>query len=192
MDQKKVNIIEEHIVFDEFLKIKKGKLQHTMPDGEMSPKLERLYLDRNDAVAAVVYLEDEDAYLFTNQFRYPTYEKGGGWIIELVAGIVEEGEEAEDSMKREIMEELGYKTSNVEYLTTFFLSPGGTSERIHLYLCHSSSAEKKNEGGGAEDENEGIEVIKYRREEVVEKLKNNSFQDAKTIIGMMMALKTLP
>lgn len=189
MNSEKVNIKEEKIVFDDFLKIKKGKLQFSLPDGEMSPEVERLYLDRNDAVAAVVYLEDEDSYLFTRQFRYPSYEKGGGWITELVAGIVEDGEEAEDSMKREILEELGYQISNIKYLTTFFLSPGGTSERIHLYLCNSSTTQKKNEGGGAEDENEGIEVLKYSREEVAEKLKTNSFQDAKTIIGMMMALK---
>jgi len=189
MNEEKVNIIEENIVFEEFLKIKKGKLRHTMPDGGMSPELERLYMERNDAVAAVVYLEDEDAYLFTRQFRYPTYEKGGGWMTELVAGIVEDGEQAEDSMKREILEELGYKISNIKFMTTFFLSPGGSSERIHLYLCHSSAAEKKNEGGGAEDENEGIEVLKFSRSEVEERLKNNSFEDAKTIIGMMMAFK---
>ncbi|HSJ67044.1 MAG TPA: NUDIX hydrolase [Anditalea sp.] len=189
MNEKKVNIIEEKLVFDDFLRVKKGKLQHSMPDGEMSPELNRLYLDRNDAVAAVVYLDDEDSYLFTKQFRYPTYEKGSGWMIELVAGIVEEGEEPEESMKREIMEELGYQITNIEFLTTFFLSPGGTSERIHLYICQCSSAQKMNEGGGAEDENEGIEVIKFSREEVVEKLKSNTFQDAKTIIGMMMAIK---
>jgi len=109
MDKEKVNIKEEKIVFDDFIKIKKGKLQFSMPDGNMSPLLDRLYLDRNDAVAAVVYLEDEDKYLFTRQFRYPTYEKGGGWMIELVAGIVEEGEETEESLKREIVEELGYQ-----------------------------------------------------------------------------------
>jgi len=188
MDEK-VNIKDEKIVFDDFVKVKKGKLQHSMPNGSMSPEMERVYMDRNDAVAAVLYLEDEDAYLFTRQFRYPTYEKGGGWMTELAAGIIEDGENAEESMKREILEELGYQITDIRYLSTFFLSPGGTSERIHLYLCHSSAAEKMNEGGGAEDENEGIEVIKYSREEVVDKLKANSFQDAKTIIGMMMALK---
>jgi nudix-type nucleoside diphosphatase (YffH/AdpP family) len=188
MNKEIVNIKEEKIVFDDFLKIKKGKVQYSLPDGEMSPLLDRLYLDRNDAVAAVIYLKDEDKYLFTRQFRYPTYEKGGGWVIELVAGIVEDGEEAEESMKREILEELGYEVSEIVYLTTFFLSPGGTSERIHLYLCQSSSSLKIEDGGGAEDENEGIEIIKYSRGEVAERLSTNAFEDAKTIIGMMKAL----
>jgi len=189
MNQEIVNIKEEKIVFDDFLQIKKGKLQFSLPDGEMSPELERLYLDRKDAVAAVVYLQDEDKYLFTRQFRYPTYEKGGGWMVEIVAGIVEDGEEAEDSMKREILEELGYQVSDLIYLSTFFLSPGGTSERIHLYLCQCTSDQKVESGGGAEDENEGIEVMKYSRGEVAEKLTTNGFKDAKTIIGMMTALK---
>ncbi|KEO74486.1 NUDIX domain-containing protein [Anditalea andensis] len=189
MKHKKVNISSEKVVFDDFLKVKKGKIQFTMPNGEMSPVLDRLYVDRNDAVAAVVYLEDEDTYLFTRQFRYPTYAKGGGWVTELVAGIVEEDETYEDSIKREILEELGYEVKSIEFLSSFFLSPGGTSERIHLYLCHSTTAHKKNEGGGAEDENEGIEVIQYSRAEINDLLQNSGIQDAKTLIGLMMVFK---
>jgi len=51
------------------------------------------------------------------------------------------------------------------------------------------SDQKINAGGGADDENEGIEVIKYSRAEVAEMLSTNRFQDAKTIIGMMTALR---
>jgi len=189
MKKEEVDIKEEKLVFDDFFKIKKGKLQHSLPDGNMTPVIDRLSFERKDSVAAVVHLEDEDAFLFTRQFRYPTYEKAGGWLTELVAGGIEDGEEPEESMKREIEEELGYEVTNIKHLTTFFASPGGTSERIHLYICHSSASNKVSDGGGAEEENEGIEVIKFSRAETEKKLETNGFQDAKTIIGMMMALK---
>jgi len=185
----KVNIQDERLVFDDFFKIKKATLQFSLPNGKMSPSIKRLNFERKDAVAAVVFVEDEDAFLFTRQFRYPTYAKAGGWLIELAAGIIEENEEPKATMEREILEELGYKVTETKYLTTFFVSPGGSSERNHLYLCHTSSKLKVNSGGGAEGENEGIEIIKYTRQQVMDKLQNNEFQDAKTLIGLLMTLK---
>lgn len=189
MKKEKVNIQEENLVYDGFFKLKKAKLQYALPNGEMSPMVDRLCFERKDAVAAVVYLKDEDAFLFTRQFRYPTYEKTGGWLIELAAGIMEENESGESTLKREILEELGYEVESVRFLTTFYVSPGGTSERNHLYYCETNSKKKVQSGGGAKDENEGIEIIKYSMQEVKEILKNNEFIDVKTILGLMMALQ---
>lgn len=189
MKNEEVHIQEEKLVYDGFFKLKKAKLKYAMPDGEMSPLVDRLCFERRDAVAAVVYLEDEGAFLFTRQFRYPTYEKTGGWLIELAAGIMEDNESPEATIKREILEELGYEVDETQFLTTFYVSPGGTSERNHLYFCKTNSNNRVQSGGGAKDENEGIEIIKFSKDEIKEKLKNNDFIDVKTILGLMMALQ---
>jgi 8-oxo-dGTP pyrophosphatase MutT (NUDIX family) len=53
------------------------------------------------------------------QFKYPTYEKGSGWIVETVAGILEPGETPEAALRRETLEETGYEIALLEPIATF-------------------------------------------------------------------------
>ncbi|MBT0811963.1 NUDIX hydrolase [Litoribacter ruber] len=189
MKDNQAKIIKEETVFDNHFKIKKATLQITKPNGEWSEEMERMNFERGDSVAAVIYIQDKDEYLFTRQFRYPTYQTDNGWILELVAGSVEEGEEPIETLKREIMEEAGFETDEPVHLSTFFVSPGGTSERIHLYLCNTSSDRQKEQGGGAEEENEHIELVFLSKEDVKRRLAAQEFNDAKTLIGLLQTIK---
>jgi len=132
-----------------------------------------------------VYHEDWKEFVLVNQFRYPTYKKGPGWITELVAGTLEEGESPGACMRRELEEEIGYNTSILTHISTFYVSPGGTSERIHLYYATINEALKVSEGGGLATENEDILMERYNRNNLMEALKNGEIQDAKTIIALM-------
>ncbi|WP_143961852.1 NUDIX domain-containing protein [Litoribacter populi] len=189
MEDNQAKIIKEEIVFDDHFKIKKATLQITKPNGEWSNEMDRLNFERADSVAAVIYLEDKDEYLFTKQFRYPTFHKVDGWILELVAGTMEDSESPEETLKREILEEAGFETDDPIFLNSFFVSPGGTSERIHLYLCKTRSDRQIEKGGGAEEENEHIELIFLSKEEVKRRLANHGFKDAKTLIGLLQTIK---
>lgn len=106
--------------------------------------------NRGHSVAALVYNTETKRYLFTEQYR------GGaeGLMIEIVAGKMEEGEKTQESIKREIVEELGYKTDKVVHMTDFYLSPGGSSEVMALFYVEVS--EKIGEGGGIDGENINI------------------------------------
>jgi len=114
----------------------------------MTPSLKRLVFERGDSVAAIVYHRDYKRLLFLRQFRYPTYDKGPGWITEVVAGMQERDEPAEEALKREILEETGYEASPIEPIATFYVSPGGSSERIVLFYVEVTSANKTGRGGG--------------------------------------------
>jgi nudix-type nucleoside diphosphatase (YffH/AdpP family) len=126
--------------------------------------------------------------LFTNQFRYPTTKEKNGWILELTAGSIESDESASERAKKEVEEEIGYKINEMEFINSFFVSPGGSSERIMLYYSEVDSTNKVFEGGGLKSEKEDIQLVKIKREEVIEQLKNNKIRDAKTIIGIQWFL----
>jgi nudix-type nucleoside diphosphatase (YffH/AdpP family) len=183
----KYEILEEKVVFDDFFKIKKAKIKHDTFNSDPI-EVSRLCFERGDSVAILLYEKDTDSLLFTNQFRYPTTGKDTGWILELTAGGVEQGEDPSETAKREIEEEIGYVVKDVELISTFFVSPGGTSERILLYYAEVESTEKVHNGGGVIYEKEDIQLVKLGTNEVKVMFSEQRFMDAKTIIGLQWFL----
>lgn len=181
----RVEIHSRQRVFDRFFQIDEAELAYERFDGHMTPLLKRMVFERGDSVAAVVYHLDEKRLLFLRQFRYPTYEKGPGWMTEVVAGMQEHGEPAEDALRRELLEEIGYQTSHLETIATFYVSPGGSSERITLFYVEVTAADKVAAGGGLVEENEDILTVAYSPEEVAQAVAGGEIQDAKTLIGIL-------
>ncbi|GEQ86739.1 ADP-ribose pyrophosphatase [Patiriisocius marinistellae] len=180
-------IIKEETVFDDFFKIKKAKIEHDLFNSNVI-EVDRLSFERGDSVAILIYEKDTDSLLFTNQFRYPTIKENNGWIIELTAGTLETDEEPEKRVKKEVEEEIGYQVKELEFINSFFVSPGGSSERIFLYYSEVNAADKVFKGGGMKYEKEDIQLIKIKTKEVIEALNNNLFRDAKTLIGVQWFL----
>ncbi len=185
---KKVEIIEEKTVRDGFFKVIKARLRYENFNGswvEPSP-LEKI--ERGDLVAALIWNKDTRKVVLVEQFRYPTYEPekhGTGWITEVAAGVIEKGEEPQETVKRELIEEIGYKVETLEHIGDFYVSPGGSTEKIFLYYAEVRSVDKIAQGGGVEQENEDIRILEYSWEEILSMLNNGEFNDAKTVIALM-------
>ena len=185
---KRVLVHERTRIFDDFFKVEEAYVSHELFDGTMGPKVRRLVFERGDAVAAVIYNRDSERVLLIEQFRFPTYDKGPGWTIELVAGIVDGDEAPEDAIRREIHEEAGYEVERLEKISTFYLSPGGSSERVHLYHAEVSASGLTGEGGGRHDEHEDIKAHWLSLGDVADRLAAGGIPDAKTIIGLQWLL----
>jgi nudix-type nucleoside diphosphatase (YffH/AdpP family) len=181
----RVEIHSRRRIFDGFFKIEEADLAYERFDGTMTPPLKRLVFERGDSVAAIVYHREEKRLLFLRQFRYPTYEKGPGWLTEVVAGMQEHGEPAEVALRREVVEELGYEVAHLEPITTFYVSPGGSSERIILFYAEVNAAGKVGPGGGLVEENEDIVTVSWSPAELAEAVATGQIQDAKTLIGIL-------
>jgi len=178
-------------VFDGFFKIDEVEVSYERFDGQMSKRLRRLCFERGDSVAAIIFNPDLQRAVFVNQFKYPTYEKGPGWIIETVAGTVEDGEAPESAVRREVLEEIGYEAQKVDLIATFYVSPGGSSERVLLYYVEVCAAGKVARGGGIPSEGEDIETVEFSVDELDALLSMGSIQDAKTIVGIQWLQKRL-
>ncbi len=185
---KKVEILDKKRVFSGFLNMEEVTARFEKHNGEMSLPVKRLMVERGDAVAAILWDKDKKEVLLTNQFRLPAYEKGPGWLWELVAGSVEAGEAPEACMIREIEEEAGYSVASLRHISTFYTSPGGTSERILLYFAVVGAADKTSEGGGLESENEDILTEGFSLDRLREACANGEICDAKTYAGALWLL----
>jgi nudix-type nucleoside diphosphatase (YffH/AdpP family) len=188
---RKVEIEATKRILDDFFKVDEARLRFERFDGSMSPLVRRLCFERGDSVAALIFNPRSGLITLVNQFKFPTHAKGPGWITETVAGMIDKNESAEDAVRREVLEETGYKVSNMEHISTFYVSPGGSSERIILYYAEVGDQEKIQTGGGVVSENEDIALVELSLSEAVERLKNGHIADAKTIIGIMWLAERL-
>ncbi len=184
----KVEVFSERRLLDDFFRVDEARVSFERFDGSMTPPVRRLVFERGDSAAAVVFDRDANALLFTEQFRFPAYRKAGGWLLEIMAGMVDAGEMPEATLRRELAEELGYRAGTVESVATFFVSPGGSSERIHLFYAEVTAAMRAGTGGGIASEHEDIRIVRRSVDEARLALAEGRFADAKTIIGVQWFL----
>ncbi len=181
----KVDLVDRRTVYDGFVRLEEATLRHERFDGSMSDEVTRLNVDRGDSAAAVVLDVDAGQVILTEQFRYPAHTADGGWILELPAGSVKDGEEPAEAMKRELVEELGYEAPNLRHVSTFYSSPGASSERIWLYLAEVRDSDRVAEGGGAADEGEDIRAVPLPVDRIPEAVAEGRIRDAKTLVGLL-------
>jgi len=182
---KKVLIERKRYILDDFFKIEEAYMRFEQFNGEMSPLLRQLTLERGNSVAVLVFNRSTDKLILIRQFRYPTYRNGDGWTIETIAGMVDPGETPEESARRESQEETGLSIDRFEPITAFYPSPGGSSEKIYLYYCEVSGEQAKyKKSGGLLAVGEDIKVIELTLAEALAKIKTGEIADAKTIIGI--------
>lgn len=180
---RRVTVHSKRRVFDAFFKIDEAEVSFELFDGTMSQPVKRLNFERGDSVAAIVYNRDSGMVVLVEQFEYPTYDKGPGWIVETVAGMAEPGETPESALRREVLEELGYGIEELEHIATFYVSPGGSSERVVLYYAEVSDKGRSGPGGGLASEGEDVRAVELSPTDLGRLITQGEIHDAKTLIA---------
>lgn len=177
-----------HVLFQ----IEEATLTHEKFTGGMMPDLTRINFERGDGVGVLLYAEDSDEVVLIEQFRYPVYASRSepdhpqkGWLLEIVAGIKDA--DGHVVAKRELFEETGFEISKpLTHLSTFYLSPGGCSEQMELYLAHVKKADGVQTHTGLKSEAEDIRTHHISRKKTKDMIAEGKIRDAKTIIALMM------
>jgi nudix-type nucleoside diphosphatase (YffH/AdpP family) len=182
-DMRKVEVISGARIFDDFFQIEEARLRFERYGGGMGPVVRRLKFERGDSAAALLVDPRRKCVYLTEQFKYPTLGKADGWIVEIVAGTMEAGEGAEATIRREILEEVGFEVDTLESIADFFVSPGSSSERIFLFYAAVSDSARKSRGGGLAAENEDIRVMEWPLEDFLSRVRSGTLRDAKTLVA---------
>ena len=181
----KVQIEKKNRILDDFFKVEEVHFRYERFDGQMSPLVRRLNFDRGDSVAVLLFNPKSRHILLVNQCKYPAYEKGPGWITETVAGMIEKNESPESAVRREVEEETGYNVGRLEHISTFYVSPGGSSERIILYYAEVDENNKIEAGDGVASEDEDIMPVELSLTDAFKQIQSGEIADAKTIVGIL-------
>jgi len=127
---------------------------------------------------AIVAIDQEGYVTLVRQTREAVRTQ----LVELPAGTLEAGEEPLASAQRELAEEVGLRGGRWRELAAFYTTPGFCRERMHLFL-----AEDVERGEATPEEDEDVEVVRWRVEEIAERLAE--LEDAKTLAGLLLYLR---
>jgi ADP-ribose pyrophosphatase len=172
-------------------KIEEAVLSHERFSGPMGSEITRVNFERGDGVGVLLYDEAERAVILVEQFRFPVHRRegaspeGNAWLLEIVAGI-KDGD-GPSVARKEVLEETGYELSHPpEHLSTFYLSPGGSSEQMELYLARVRKSPGGPHHGGVASEGEDIRVHALPLDKAIEQVSDGRIRDAKTIVALLM------
>ncbi len=179
-----VEIIERKIGYDGFFRLYRYSLRHRLFSGGWTPVISRELFERGHAVAVLPYDPDSDNVVLVEQFRIGALEaKGGPWLLECVAGMIEPGESVPEVAHREAMEEAGCELMELEFVSRYLVSPGGTSEQITLY-CGKVDASGIGGIHGLVEEHEDIRVTPVPFDRAMELLREGRINSAAPIIAL--------
>jgi len=108
-----------------------------------------------------------------------------------VAGMLGPDEKPEEAVRREVFEEIGYRIDVLELIAKFYVSPGGTSERIWLYYAEVTNVGKEGSGGGSLKENEDIMMEEVSLSKLNAYISGGQIQDAKTLLALLWLQRRL-
>lgn len=182
----KVRITDTEVVFRGFFTIEKARLSWQQFDGSMTRELDRFVIRRGDSVGIVPLTRPGGRIILVKQFRYPATRKNhNGYLWEIPAGMIDGGESPGDAARRELVEEIGLEPESMEYLTSFFLSPGAIDEKMHLFSAVVRDDALKNWVGGNHLENENLLIRPFRRRDLKRMIGESVIIDSKTISAIL-------
>lgn len=185
MDYGKVEIVKKWASHEGFFRLDKYRLRHALFNGGMSREMSRELFERGHAVVMMPYDPVRDELVLIEQFRIGAiHDPQGPWLTEMIAGMIGEGETAQDVARREAIEEAGCEVSQLLPISRYYVSPGGTTETIELF-CGLIDTEQVEEGiYGLDEENEDIRVLKVSFDQAVQWLNEGRINSAAPIIAL--------
>lgn len=154
------------------------KLQ--LPNGNIK---EEYYVLEYPTWVNMIGITEQETLLFVRQYRHGA----GKVLVELPAGVVEDGEAPEDAARREMLEETGYAFDSIEYIGELYANPATSGNITYTYLLRGGKKMQEQ----CLDNSEDIEVVEMSLEEAKTFLFNNQLGQALHTAALFYAFKHL-
>ncbi len=179
-----VKIVAEEVVFSGFFRVRKFHLQFRRFQGDWTPVVERECFERGGACAVLLYDPLLDKVILSEQFRVGAVrDEISPWQYEIVAGMLEEDESVEETIRREAVEEAGCEIHDLIPIMHYYTTPGGCSERIKIFCAHVDST-KISGIHGSEEEAENIRLHVVSREAAYQLIGEGKIRNGTAIIAL--------
>jgi len=143
-----------------------------LPNGK---EVEKAYVKHRGSTVIVPFV-DKETIIMIRQYR-PIV---GKWLYELPAGTIEEGEDEEITAKRELEEEIGYQAKSLTKIFSFYVSPGVTTEVMHVFIAKDLTKTSQHL-----EEYEVIEPFEIKLNDAVKMVLDGKIEDGKTMLALL-------
>jgi ADP-ribose pyrophosphatase len=182
----KVDIVGTETLSNGWTRLTSHLIDYTDRKGE-THRLKREIYHRTPAACILLYDPKRDLVVLVRQFRLPVHLNGDpAWTIEVPAGLLDD-DEPEAAIRREAMEETGYRVRDVRFLFRAYSAPGAVTEVVHFFAAVIDIADRVTDGGGLAEEHEDIEVLELSLDRAVAMVESGEIVDLKTIALLQWA-----
>ncbi|CAM4307601.1 NUDIX domain-containing protein [Pseudoalteromonas ostreae] len=172
-------------LYNGFFKINLYQFEHALFAGGQSATIRREILERGDAVAVLPYDPISDSVLLIEQIRIGAIKsKQSPWLLECIAGMTDGSTNYEDVARREAFEEAGLVLSELEFMLSYLSSPGGTTERLYLYLAKTDLSQLQSGVYGLATEGEDIKTHILSFDDAMGRLATGEIDNAASVISL--------
>ncbi|MEZ2601492.1 ADP-ribose diphosphatase [Kluyvera intermedia] len=179
-----VEIIARETVYRGFFSLDLYRFRHRLFNGEMSGEVKREIFERGHAAVLLPFDPVRDEVVLVEQVRIAAYDTSETpYLLEMVAGMIEEGDTVEDVARREAQEEAGLEVGRVKKCLSYLASPGGTSERLTIMVGEVDATTAEGIHGLAE-EHEDIRVHVVSREFAYQCVEDGKIDNAASVIAL--------
>lgn len=192
-EEEAVRVVSERSLYEGFGSYREMVVDQPLASGG-TVEISREFQARRDVVAVLPYDPVRRVALLARQLRVPLFARGDhdGYLEEVPAGYIDEGEVAVDAARREAAEEVGVKVGELVHVADVFPSPGSLTERLSLYLARYGAGDVVSGGGGLAEEGEEIEVLEWPLARLGEAVQEGGLADAKTLILVQALMLRAP
>ncbi|MEN9916700.1 MAG: ADP-ribose pyrophosphatase [Pseudomonadota bacterium] len=179
-----VKILEQQIVYQGHFQIEQWKLQFRLFNGGWSQPRLREVFERGEAVGVLLFDANNDQLVLIEQFRVGIVNKTENpWLMEIVAGVIKKDENLEQVARRETQEESGLEITKLFPIYQYWVSPGGSSERMYLF-CGQIDAKLARGIHGVAEEGEDIRLHVLSLKSAFDLLNQGKINNSSTIIAL--------
>lgn len=179
-----VELISKKTRYKGFFRMNEYRFKHRLFKGGWSAEVKREVFERGHAGVLLAYDPKRDEVVLIEQIRIPAYETSQTpWLLEVIAGMVEAGESPEEVVRREATEEAGITIGRCKPIVSYLSSPGGTSERMYVYVGEVDATTATGIHGLA-CENEDIRVHVVSREQAYQWVEEGIIDNAASVIAL--------
>ncbi len=187
-NNKDVKISKKETLYRGFFKLIRYEFTHRLFEGGWSQTVSREILERGHAVAVLLYDPKCQEFVLIEQVRIGAMQTSDSpWLMEVVAGMIAESELPEEVCRREAKEEAGVDILRLHKALSYLSSPGGTTERLHIYIGEVDATQAHGVHG-LEYENEDILVRRVAVDDAIEWLNDGKIDNAAAVIALQWYL----
>lgn len=182
-----IDIAHRETAYQGFFRVLRYRLKHRLFRGGWSESLTREVFVRGDSVGVLLYDPQRSVVALAQQFRVGCLGNAhGAWVWEVVAGMMAPDESARDVAVREVAEETGLQIDPAQLVPvcSYYSSPGGTDERLHLFCAVCDLPVGTGGVFGLPEEGEDIRVACFSCEEAFHAVQTGHFNNAATVIAL--------
>lgn len=180
----RIEIRDKTTVFQGYFRVDRYRLRHRKFDGGWTDEMAREIFERGHAASVLLYDPVRDAVVLIEQFRAGALAAGfEPWLVEIVAGIIEDGETPDEVVRREAVEEAGCPVTDLQPIGTVLLSQGGCSETLAMF-CGRVDSSKAGGIHGLDHEHEDIRVFTVPFTQAMDELAAGRYLNAPIVMSL--------